>query len=183
MSTATGAGESYDPVARFLHWGIFALMALQFALAWSMPHVGRGAKPEGLIGLHISFGVLIAAIVVVRWVWRLTHPTPLEAGTDPAWQIAAARWTHRALYALLLVLPVLGWLNGAARGWSPLLFGIVKLAQVVETGSPVARQVGELHNLLSYVLLVMIGLHVLAALYHHFWRHDGVLYRMLPRLK
>ncbi len=170
----------YGAVAKALHWTIVLLIVIQFTLGLLMPHVGRGVQPVGLIGLHVSFGALTLAVALVRLAWRLAHPVPLETDNVPAWQVRVAAVTHMLLYALLVAVPVLGWINGATRGWTPMLFGVIPLPQIVATQSPFGRAVGEYHNLSAWVLLGVVGLHLLATLYHQLVLRDRVLQRMLP---
>lgn len=68
--------ERYDGVARLLHWLTVALIVTQFAIAWTMPDIHRGTVPTGLIAWHLSVGVTILAVVLVRVVWRATHYEP-----------------------------------------------------------------------------------------------------------
>ena len=62
---------SYGPVAQIQHWVVVALLVIQFALAWSMPGIGRDTVPETLINLHMSFGVMILLIATGRLTWRI----------------------------------------------------------------------------------------------------------------
>src|SRR5579875_839306 len=91
---------AYTPTAKILHWLIAALMTVQFAVAWTMPHIGRNTKPETLINLHFSLGTLILFLVVLRLVWRLSHREPPPIDGLPPWQAASARAMHWLLYAL-----------------------------------------------------------------------------------
>ena len=92
----------------------------------------------------------------------------------------SARATHWLLYILLFVLPMLGWINASWRGMPIVMFG-VELPQLVAKRAPGWGWTGDVHSLLAnYLLLGLVGLHVLAALYHYFVRRDGVLQRMLP---
>jgi cytochrome b561 len=92
----------------------------------------------------------------------------------------SARATHWLLYILLFVLPILGWINASWRGMPIVMFS-VELPQLVAKRAPGWGWTGDVHSLLAnYLLLALVGLHVLAAVYHYFIRHDGVLQRMLP---
>jgi cytochrome b561 len=180
MQLARDARESgYGTVAKSLHWLVLALLIAQFAIAWTMPHIGRGTQPEGLIDLHLSFGALILLVVVIRLGWRLAHPVPLPDDVPP-WQRRAAQAIHGLLYAILIALPMMGWANANARGWDVGVFGTVPLPRIIATGSKPGMALGDIHSTVAIALLVVIGLHVLAALYHHFMRRDRVLLRMLP---
>lgn len=174
------AEPDYGGVAKALHWLIVALLAAQYIIGWTMPGIRRGVQPEGLVSLHLSLGVLVLLIAVLRLIWRLGHPVPPIRDNVPPWQQAAAKVVHILLYLLLFVLPLTGWMNASSRGWNIDLFGVVTLPQILPTGSPLLRSIGELHTPLSYGLLILVGLHLLAALYHHFWLRDRVLVRMLP---
>jgi len=98
----------------------------------------------------------------------------------PPWQLQSARAVHWLLYALLFVLPILGWINASWRGFPLIMFGL-ELPKLVATRAPGWGWSGDVHSVLAnYLLLVLVGLHVAAALYHYFVRRDRVLQRMLP---
>jgi cytochrome b561 len=180
MTNARAAAAGYGRVAKGLHWLVVALLALQCAIAWSMPHIRRATEPVGLIDLHLKVGVLILIVVLVRLLWRWRFPVPLPTERMPAWQTVAARATHVLLYAILVALPLLGWANASARGWHVSLFGAVPLPPLVSAESPRGLASGDIHTAVAWVLLAAVGLHLCAALYHHFVRRDEVLRRMLP---
>jgi cytochrome b561 len=177
---ATQPTNGYSGVAKALHWLVFALVFAQYVVAILMPDIGRGTVPGTLINLHISFGAAILAAVLVRWLWRLARPVPLATGDLPVWEQQAARGLHGLLYVLLVVGPFLGWMNASARDWTITVFGLFTLPHLVAPHSRIGMQAGDLHTFLAWTLLVLIGLHVVAALYHYFVRRDGVLQRMLP---
>lgn len=175
------ANPGYSGPAKLLHWAILGLLVVQFILAWAMPHIGRNTKPDTIINLHLSFGMLILAVAVVRLGWRLTHREPPPEDGLPPWQMQSARVTHWLLYILLFVVPVLGWINASWRGFPVSLFGLFELPKLLATRAPGFGWTGDVHNLLAnYLMLALVGLHVAAALYHYFIRRDGVLQRMLP---
>lgn len=174
------ATSGYSGAAKFLHWLILALLIGQFAAAWSMPHIGRNTPVTTIISLHFTIGIVILAVAIVRLAWRLTHAEPAPIESIPPWQTATARVVHWLLYALLLVLPILGWINASWRNMPIATFG-QQLPGLVAPHAPGWSWTGDVHVLLSnYVLLALVGLHVLVALYHQFVRHDGTLTRMLP---
>jgi cytochrome b561 len=176
-ANATG----YTGTAKALHWTILVLLIVQFIVAWTMPEVKRDTKPETLINLHLSVGVLILVVAVIRLAWRATHAEPPLHDGLPPWQVQSARVMHWLLYGLLVVLPILGWINASWRGFPVIMFGL-ELPKLVATRAPGFRWTGDVHGLLAtYLLLTLVGLHVAAALYHYFIRRDGVLQRMLPR--
>lgn len=169
----------YSAVAIFFHWLTVLLIVVQFGIAWSMPDIGRGTLPIGLIGWHLSVGAAILAVTVVRLVWRFSH-TPPGAPVDLPKSLAfVSRATHGVMYALLLTLPMLGWVNANARGWTVRLFGIFDLPYLITKGASWGMQMGDLHGNLAILLLVSIGLHVTGAGYHAVVLKDQTIRRML----
>ena len=174
--------QSYTTTAKFLHWLVLGLLIVEFGIAWTMPHMGGNTPMGTLIGLHFSFGVLILGVAIIRLVWMATHGAP-AADDMPAWQHRSAIMVHWLLYSLLFVLPILGWLAASWRGYPVSLFGLVEMPKRLATRMQGWQWTGDIHGFLAtYVLLTLVGLHVLAALYHHFIRRDNVLKRMLPKL-
>lgn len=172
--------STYTSTAKFLHWLIVLLLLAQFIFAWTMPHIGRNTPVTTLISLHFSFGIVILAVAIIRLAWRVTHAEPAPLDGVPPWQVQSARVVHWLLYVLLFVLPVLGWINASWRGMPFVLFG-AEMPKLVGTRVPGWGWTGDIHNFLAYyVMLTLIGVHVLAGLYHYFVRRDGVLQRMLP---
>jgi cytochrome b561 len=174
------SNPGYTVTAKSLHWLIVALLIAQFAFAWTMPHIGRNTPVTNLISLHFSFGVVVLAVVFARLAWRATHGEPIPLDGIPPWQVQSACALHWVLYALLFVIPTLGWINASWRGMPVVMFG-VQLPRPIGTRSPGWAWTGDVHGFLSnYMLLTLVGLHVAAGLYHYFIRRDGVLQRMLP---
>jgi cytochrome b561 len=103
--------SGYTSSAKFLHWLIVILLIVQFIIAWTMPHIGRNTPMSTLISLHFTVGIVILAVAILRLGWRVIQgePTPLDG--VPPWQRQSARVIHWLLYLLLLVVPVLGWIN------------------------------------------------------------------------
>ena len=169
-------GERYGFVARLLHWLIVFLVAAQFVLGWAMPDVHRGMQPIGLIAWHLATGAALIAAMAARVIWRLTHRPP-PANLPPLVD-TVSRATHFLLYAALLAVPVLGWINASSRGWAVQLFGALRLPALASTGSALGLSMGDIHSALAWVLLVLIGMHVGAALFHRFVLKDKVLQRI-----
>ncbi len=168
----------YTTTAKTLHWLILALLIAQFITAWTMPHIGRNTPVTTLISLHFTFGIVILAVAIVRLGWRFTHGEPAPEDGVPPWQTASARVLHWLLYLLLFAIPVLGWINASWRGMPIVMFGL-ELPQLIATRKPGWGWTGDVHGLLAnYGMLTLVGLHVLAGLYHYFVRRDRVMQRM-----
>ncbi len=179
--SAGGKGVAgYGATAKTLHWIVVGLLIVQFIIAWVMPDIRRDTKPDTLINLHLSFGALILFVAIVRLAWRLTQGQVAPLASMTPFERTASHVLHGLLYLLLLVVPILGWINASWRGFPAVMFGL-ELPKLVATHAPGLRWTGDVHGLLAnYVMLALVGLHVAAALYHYFIRRDGVMQRMLP---
>jgi cytochrome b561 len=169
----------YGPTAKVFHWLIVALLAIQLPLGWLMPDIHRGMIPGLAMTVHISIGMTVLVLIVLRFLWRLTHPVAPESNL-PLWQRVSSELVNWLLYIIVLLTTLSGWFAASAKGWTIYLFGAVPLPRLVEQGSALGRSIGDLHVTLTWVLLGLIGLHVVAALVHLFIYHDRVMHRMLP---
>ncbi|HEY2137302.1 MAG TPA: cytochrome b [Xanthobacteraceae bacterium] len=170
---------SYGTTAKVFHWTIVLLLCVQYPLGWLMPDIHRGMQPGVGMTVHISIGITILVLICLRLAWRLTHPVAPESSL-PGWQRAFSEGVHWLLYALVLATTVTGWFFASQRGWSIALYFATPLPMLTEQGSPVARAIGGLHQATMWALLVVIGLHVAAALAHIFVYRDRIMQRMLP---
>lgn len=170
----------YTAPAKLFHWLTVLLLVIQYAIGWLMPDVHRDTQPVGLISWHLSIGALIVLLVLMRLLWRWTHPTPPEPQMLSPLLQGIARTTHWLLYLLLVAFPLMGWANASARGWPVSLFGVLPLPPLSAKGSPLGHAFGDLHKATVWVLIAVVALHVAGALYHHFILKDDTLRRMLP---
>lgn len=171
--------KRYTNVARSLHWLAVTLVVAQFAVAWTMPDVGPGTQPVGLIAWHLSIGTTILAVMLLRLIWRLTHPAPPPPSDLPQSLQILSRLTHYLLYATLIALPLGGWANASARGWPVKLYGAISLPALTFKGSAWGLAAGDIHMSAAIALLVIIGLHVAGSAYHAFVLKDGMVRRMV----
>ncbi|MBB3261895.1 cytochrome b561 [Paraburkholderia bannensis] len=147
-------------------------------IGWTMPDVHRDTKPIGEIAWHLGVGTALLAVMACRIAWRATHQPPPHNLPNAMRAISAL--THGALYMLLLAVPLLGWINASSRAWAVKLGGLVALPSLSTVGSSLGHAMGDVHSALAWALLVLIGLHITAALYHRFVLRDGALQRMMP---
>ncbi|BBF68703.1 cytochrome b [Sphingomonas bisphenolicum] len=167
----------YTSVARTLHWAIAILILLNLFFGFAHDAL---PKEWAVMPVHKSIGLTVLALTLVRIVWRLTHPAPPLPAAMPAWEKGAAHATHVLFYALMLILPLSGWIMSSA-GTRPLnwffLFDVPKFG-VGKEDAIVGLSRGA-HELLPWLWVALILLHVGAALRHHFMLKDDVLRRML----
>ncbi len=175
------ASLTYDPIAKFLHWLVFVLLAIEFIVAWTMPGVHRGEAPTALVSFHFSFGLLILAVIVARVFWRFTHRAPVEGTPLPKWDLFLAHAMHNTLYVALVVMPFAGWMWASYRGWQISFFGLFPVPPLVDVGSSIGKFASSVHSFLGGLLVALIALHAAAACYHHFVLKNDVLKRRLPQ--
>jgi superoxide oxidase len=170
----------YDGVMRGIHWLTLGLIAGVFAAAWTAHSGLAGDWYQPVMQLHRSLGLSIEALTLARLAWRACSQMPaLPVDLHPLPKLAA-RANEAMLYLLLLLQPLLGLLQTGARGQQVDLFFLVRLPPVIGSDRLLARLLHDLHALTANVLLILIGLHAGAALFHHFIRRDDVLNAMLP---
>jgi cytochrome b561 len=171
--------ERYDRGAVALHWITAALVLANLLLGVTM--VGLPISPRKLHWYlwHKSIGVTVFGLTSLRLAWRLLrgHPAPVPM---PAWQQRAARLSHAALYALLLAIPLSGWLYSSATGVQVVWFGSVPLPNLLPKDRGLATVLRGVHVTLVLLLVAVVLVHVAAAFKHHFIDRDAVLRRMLP---
>jgi cytochrome b561 len=171
----------YGTTAKILHWTIVALLVLQYAIGWLMPDV-HGGPPGAPMIWHISIGMVILTLIVVRLLWRLTHPVAPETSL-PAWQRISSEGVHWLLYSLVLLTTLSGWLFTSARGWTVSWFFFAPLPMLTAGSRGLVKSLDGWHQNFMWALLILIAIHVVAAFVHLFHYRDGVMQRMLPRWK
>lgn len=171
--------SGYDKGAKFFHWSIVVLVVMQFVSAWIMPELRGATPPTTLVSLHMSFGVIVLVVMLMRVLWRITHQPPKLPPTLTRLEIGASHVVHYLLYLLLIALPFSGWAWASARGWEVNLFSAVKLPALLSAHSAYGRLAGNLHSGIATVVLLLIASHVGAALYHFYVKKDLVMERML----
>ena len=169
----------YGTTAKVFHWLIVALLVVQYPIGWLMPDIRRGMTPGGPMTVHVSLGLVVLSLIVLRFFWRLTHPVAPESSL-PAWQRLSSEAVHWLLYALVLATTLTGWFFASMRGWSMSFFFAVPLPMLTAGDSPIGRSIGRWHETLEWTLLIVVGIHVAAALAHLFLYRDRVMQRMLP---
>jgi cytochrome b561 len=169
----------YGTTAKVFHWLTMALLIVQYPLGKFMPDIHRGMKPGGAMTFHISFGITILALIVLRFFWRITHPVA-PASSLPAWQQLISEAVHWLLYLLVFATTMSGWIFASERGWSISLFFAVPLPTLPTEGSLLANSIGKWHGTMEWALLMVIGAHVAAAMAHTFLFRDRIMQRMLP---
>jgi cytochrome b561 len=173
------ATPGYTLTARVLHWLTAALVLTMIPIGLAMANADFGPAQDTLYHLHRSIGAVLLPLVVVRLIYRLAHPAPPLPADIPALQQIAAYATHWALYALLLVQPVVGWIATSAYRAPILVFWLFELPPIWPVDQPFSERVFVVHRWIGIAIAVLLCGHIGAALFHHFIRRDRVLMRMV----
>src|SRR5712672_4720418 len=169
----------YGTTAKVFHWLLVALLLVQYLIGWLMPDIHRGTEPDAAMTFHVSFGLLVLILIVLRFAWRLAYPVTPESSLPP-WQRLGSEAMHWLLYALVLATTVTGWLFASFRGWSMSFFYLAPMPTLAADNAAAGRTIDGLHQAMEWALLVMIGIHIAAALAHIFIYRDRIMQRMLP---
>jgi len=183
VNTATriAAGDDrthYDAFAITLHWATVVLVLTQFVLGQTWGWFDKSTR-HTMIVTHMSLGVILTAVIVIRIGWRLIpghQMPPAVAG----WVEMASKAVHYLLYTLLAVEAALGFVLRWSGGEAMSFFGLPIPPPFEPTSKPAHRLIGDIHNWNGWAIIILAAGHAGAALYHHYALHDRVLSRMLP---
>ena len=164
-----------------MHWLTALLLVAGATLGLSMVELPLSRQKLQWYAWHKWIGITIFLLTCARLAWRMGHPAPGQPESIPGWQRSAAWIAHAALYALLLLIPLSGWLDSSAAGVQVVYLGLFPLPDLVAKDKALADVLRATHVALNFTLLCLVCVHSAAALWHHFVDRDGVLKRMLPR--
>ncbi|PKO36721.1 MAG: cytochrome B [Betaproteobacteria bacterium HGW-Betaproteobacteria-6] len=170
------SGQRYTLPAIVLHWAQAVVVIWLLWLGWTMVDLPKGAERSAAYGLHKSLGLLALILLGARMAWRLGHPAPrLQVS---GWEAKLATAAHHALYALLLLAPLAGFLASSFTPYAIKFFGF----ELPKLGWPDEALNGAFklaHVVLVWSLAGVVALHIAGGLKHALLR-DGTLQRMLP---
>ena len=170
--------QRYDTLTQAIHWLSLVAIAIAFVIGLSLEDMPRGPEKTQLVNLHASLGVLVIGLTAVRLGWRTVVAAPASPGSRL--MHLAGKAMHLTLYAVILAVPISGVLMMAAKGRSFEVFGLFTVPPLMATDRAFGESLEEAHEILSYLMLILVGLHAAAAVFHQAILKDGALARMLP---
>ena len=173
--------QIYNPIAKWLHWLVAGMIVVQYVLAELAENAEQNnqlVSQLGLLANHKSVGITILVLAVIRLAWRFSHKPPSLPENMPGWQIKASHISHWSLYALLILLPITGWLMSSAAAYSVSWFNLIALPDFVNPDPALKGTLESIHEIFAKLLFVIALLHILAALKHALFDKDDVLARM-----
>lgn len=189
MGLRNTPGE-WGAVAKLFHWSIALFILTMIALGWTATLWPLNSSADfrtklDLFAWHKSLGMIILTLVAFRLLWRLMNPVPALAEATPAVLRYAAHCTHWLFYALLVIMPVSGYiihstadLGGVDNDFT--ILGLVTVPKLLATNEALSETAETVHYFASWVLVAAVTVHVAAALKHHLVDKDDTLTRMLP---
>lgn len=181
--------RTYGAVAKLLHWLIAIAIIGMLAAGKYMTDLEIGQDRFDLTQLHKSIGLTILGLTVLRILWRLVNRQPALPAHMGALERLAAKGTHLVFYFLMLAIPLSGWALASASKYNipTVYFGTVEvphlpyISTLPRDEKKDAEDIAEdAHEMLANLMIVLLALHIAAALKHHVWDRDDVLTRMLP---
>ena len=160
--------SSYGSISKLFHWLIFLLVLIMIPLGYFMGDVPDKALRGQIVNVHKLIGVSILVLMLLRLLWALNNVKPALPFQTPAWQRFAERCIHFLLYAGLIIMPLSGLMGAVAGGRPPHFYGVNIELPITENKSLAEFAFDFIHKPLAIILIVLISIHVLAALYHHF---------------
>ena len=178
--TLKNTDERWGAVSQLFHWVIVVLILVMAYLGLTMGDLPNGPRKIDIYALHKSIGLSILALVVLRVLWRFYAGAPAPVAGTPSWQQRIASVTHVLLYALLFGIPLSGWVLNSSAGYPLQWFKLFNLPAITGRNDGVHEAAEGAHELLFWVLVVLVLAHAGAALSHHLFQGDATLRRMLP---
>lgn len=177
----------WSAVSKVFHWVMALCILATTALMYYMVNLGdltieeNRAEYSRLLKTHKSLGLVILFLVVFRFVWNRTRERPPMPAGMSSLQIALSRISHWSFYGFMLMVPLLGWMASMTYGGRTFFFGLFELPIWLPKNIEWANVLQPAHIWAAWIMLGLVGIHILAALWHHFSNRDATLVQMLPK--
>lgn len=172
----------YTSVAVALHWIIALLLLGNLFLGFGHEWFGKPAE-AWLMFFHKAIGISVLGLTLARLAWRLTHRPPPHDAALKRWEAGLASLIHAAFYVALIAIPLTGWMYSSSYGRPTSFFGLFAIPPLpVPRGEDAGDLYEEAHELLAWLTLGLVALHVAGALKHHLQGHRHMIGRMAPWL-
>lgn len=174
--------DHYKAPARWLHWTVAALVLAMIPVGALMVQEGLGRSLQSsLFIFHKNTGVIVGLLVTARLLYRWRNPPPKLPQGLPLWQRRVAFWTHAFLYTLIVIMPISGYVRVRSGGFPIELLDAMGIGTLLPKSDAVANAAKSLHYAGAWALVILVAMHIGAALQHALIKRDGVFERMWPR--
>jgi cytochrome b561 len=172
----TDPSKRYPLRTRILHWLTAILIFTTLFVGFVM--VNSLGSYAALVGIHMTLGVVILCVVVLRVANRFTHRVPQLPSTVGGFEHKLVVGSELTLYALMLAQPLIGWAMVSATGRPPVIFGSFRLPRIAPFDADLFFVLRQTHSVLAYALVAVIAAHISAVLLHTLTLRDRMLSRM-----
>lgn len=172
---------SYGSLTKFIHWfSAFVIISL-LIVGFIMEDLASADLKNNVYNIHKLFGISILAITIFRILWSLYNIKPKLPDHMARIERFLARMMTKLLYLALLIMPLSGWVMSTAAGHIPHIFGLQLPFPLITKNPQIANYAAKSHYVMAWSIILLVSLHVLAAIKHYFWNKDRILQRMLPK--
>jgi cytochrome b561 len=169
--------NSYGSIAKFFHWFIAITLLCLFISGYNLENLGIATLRKA----HKALGFIVLLMVVARLLWRFSNITPVYESSMQKWMILSAHSMHYMLYALMIIVPLAGFIASNAGQYPVSFLFLFDMPSLFVSKNPeLSKDSMFIHKQAALIFVYAIGAHILAALYHHYIKKDGILKRMIP---
>lgn len=170
----------YSPFVKFLHWFIALLVVAMLCVGFFLDDIPDDYKGTAYM-LHKSTGITILFLMIIRFIWVHASGKPKLPESMKLWEKILSRFVQYSFYLLLIAMPLSGWIMSVASEHVPVYFGLFTASLPwVSPSNTLAEFMEESHEIIAWIIIGLLVLHILGALKHHFIDKDRVLKTMLP---
>lgn len=173
------AVDTYSKSSKIIHWLSAVIVIAMLSLSFFLEDLPERYQPLGYL-THKSFGLVVLFLLFLRIIWIFYRGKPSLPPTVPGWQKILARSVQYGLYIFLFAMPMSGWIMSVAANRTPIFFGLFPVPLPITPNKELATFMNETHEVIAWILIVLIVLHVAGAMKHYFLDKDDVLQSMLP---
>jgi cytochrome b561 len=170
--------ERYSTGSKIIHWTVALIMILMLSLSFFLDDVSKPNQPMAYM-IHKSFGLLVLTLMILRLIWISYRGKPNLPLTVPHWQRVLARGVQYSLYFFVIIMPITGWIMSVAANHPPVFFGLFTLPLPIAPNEDLAGIMANAHEVIAWIIISLLVLHIVGALKHYFVNKDQVLQSML----
>ena len=179
----TKSAVKYSSLSKVFHWGIALAVIAMLTIGFFLDDVPTQFKGTAYM-LHKSTGITILFLMILRLIFINASGKPALPNAMKLWEKVLSRFVQYSFYLLLLIMPLSGWIMSVAGNKIPVYFGMFKAPLPwIESNKQLAKVMDKTHEVIAWILIAFIVLHILGALKHHFIDKDNILRTMLPEKK
>lgn len=172
--------DRFSGLSIAFHWGVGLLILAVIAISFYMESLPNSSYKYQVYNLHKSLGLLVLLFAAPRLLWRIKHGRPPKLATHKVWEQRLSSTVAWAMYALIFLMPLSGWLMNSASGYPLKLFGLFDIPSLMNRNKELAELFEEGHEIMGDALKILIILHIAGTLKHFIIDKDNTFYRMLP---